>query len=126
MGVRKYEKGGVFYAIKTFENARPLFALHPLHRHSHLLLSYTRHGSKRSAEPSLSLRPSHSEREEILREADIMFGLSHPNVVRIVEVIDDSRSDTNLEAREGDDTMHIVMQFVPRGSLQVPCFLFFL
>ena len=35
--------------------------------------------------------------KEILREADIMFGLCHPNVVRIVEVIDDSRSDTNLE-----------------------------
>ena len=37
------------------------------------------------------------EFSQILREADIMFGLCHPNVVRIVEVIDDSRSDTNLE-----------------------------
>ena len=34
-GVRKYEKDGILYAVKSFENAR--------------------HGSKRSAQPSLSL-----------------------------------------------------------------------
>jgi len=98
-GVRKYEKDGILYAVKSFENAR--------------------HGSKRSAQPSLSLvNTAHSEREEILREADIMFRLDHPNVVHLVEVIDDSHSDSNPEAGVDDDKMHIVMEYVEGGSLQ--------
>jgi len=45
-----------------------------------------------------------------------MFELDHPNVIKIVEVIDDSKSDSNLESKE--DEMHIVMDFIDGGSMQ--------
>jgi len=94
-GVRKYKKRDTFFAVKTFDGARQ--------------------GSKRSGQGTLSLRPDHAEREDILREAAIMVGLNHRNIVHIVEVIDDSRSDTNQESEK--DKMHIVMEFVEGGSL---------
>ena len=36
-----------------------------------------------------------------------------------VQVIDDSHSDSNPEAGVDDDKMHIVMEYVEGGSLQV-------
>ena len=45
-----------------------------------------------------------------------MFELDHPNVIKIVEVIDDSKSDSNQESEH--DHMHIVMDFIDGGSMQ--------
>eukprot|EP00658_Telonema_sp_P-2_P067151 TRINITY_DN5608_c0_g1_i5.p1 TRINITY_DN5608_c0_g1~~TRINITY_DN5608_c0_g1_i5.p1 ORF type:complete len:311 (-),score=90.25 TRINITY_DN5608_c0_g1_i5:117-1049(-) len=90
-------KDGLLYAIKAFHQVRQ--------------------GSKRQgAKDSLSLRPTHSEREEVLREADIMRRLEHPNIVRIAELIDDCYGDSHTDT--DNDAMYLVMDFVEGGSWQ--------
>ena len=91
--VRLYRstKDNRLYAIKAFHQVRQ--------------------GSKRpGAKDGLSLRPTHSEREEVLREADIMRRLEHPNIVRIEELIDDCYGDTHTTTE--NDAMYLVWRIV--------------
>jgi len=104
-------RGSQSSSVKLYHNAdnTKLFAIKAFHQ--------VRQGSQRpAASDTLSLRPTHSEREHVLREADIMRNLNHPNIVQIVELIDDCYGDTHEDTE--NDAMYIVMEYLDGGSVQ--------
>lgn len=104
-------RGSQSSSVKLYRSTKnlKLYAIKAFHQ--------VRQGSKRpGAKDTLSLRPTHSEREEVLREADIMRRLQHPNIVRIEELIDDCYGDTHTDTE--NDAMYLVMDYVEGGSLQ--------
>jgi len=104
-------RGSQSSSVKLYRSTKDLklYAIKAFHQ--------VRQGSKRPGKKdSLSLRATHSEREEVLREADIMRRLEHPHIVRIAELIDDCYGDTHTDTE--NDAMYLVMDYIKGCSLQ--------
>ncbi|GAV05205.1 hypothetical protein RvY_15373 [Ramazzottius varieornatus] len=60
---------------------------------------------------NLLLRSSRNPLEEVYREVDILRRLHHPNVIKLVEVVDDY----------DDDNLYLIFEHLERELMEIPC-----